>query len=164
LSHILRRSRSAGVCNTAVKLTHRRKSNAITIHWAPEAWRRERVALKIQIISQKKNATVRDHRTGAIRQQILDSECSTIARSSTKVHPCALPLWDQYRMESAEPQVRHCKKSSATGILPGELGNLWRLCPRKETHSVPYCSTLHVDDYRFSLPAPSWSSRCCGLP
>jgi hypothetical protein len=59
------------------------------------------------------NSSIFDHRAGEFGSKVLNTmERRLVARLSTKVYLRALPLWDQYRMESLEPQVRLCKNRS----------------------------------------------------
>src|ERR1700733_7097920 len=70
-----------------------------------------------------------------------------VARLSTKVYLRALPLWDQYRMESEGPQVRHCKKSFPSCIFEGEPCRPLGIFVQKREHSRRF-NTFTVTIYR----------------
>jgi hypothetical protein len=72
------------------------------------------------------NQSIFDHRAGELGSKVLNSmKRRLVARLSTKVYFGALPLWDQYRMESLEPQVRLCKNRSCAASRP-EAEAFWR--------------------------------------
>lgn len=93
------------------------------------------------------NSSIFDHRAGRFGSNILNAmKRRLVARSSTKVHLCALPLWDQYRMESGEPQVRLCENRSELH-LDGETEAVWRYLFKDGNTFNAIFSILHIHSY-----------------